>query len=824
MPDAEPTTNPAAIRAWLGILHDTSPGLIHISSTGNWNGRRFADLDQAADHAAALDATGPAGVYVRMTTLKPDTPDRGRGSAADSAALPALWADLDIAGPGHKTAKPLPPDEASARSIITEAGLPDPSVWVHSGGGLYPIWLLDQPWQLDDDDLADAEAMSAGWQQVIGAAAERLGWTADLSGKDLARVLRLPGTVNRKVPYAPTPCRIRDGAAGRYTLGELRTHLILAQAADAANAPPPARPPTSTPRPITTPSGDRAGDRPGDDYTNRTTWAEVLEPRGWKVHYVAGEESHWTRPGKTTGTSATTNYGGSDRIKVFSDNAGLPTDGTHSRYEFVVHADHGGDFTAATRALAAAGYGQPATPRRTGEQINAELLELAGPDARPPFAPGQADSSPPRTSPSKYFDTSGGRKELLAATLAADIAALGPLAEGIDDRTWSYHGGVWKPTPHIIRDRTVTLLGEQFRITHASNAAAVVKAHAPTITSDPVYEVINFTNGLYYWQPDMLQPHDPTVMTTVQLAVDYDPHASCPEFDQFLTGIVPADTINTAWELIGYLMLSGNPLHKAVMLIGTGRNGKGTLLRVIVALLGKQNVASISLHTLVDNRFATANLFGKIANIAGDIDGTYLESTATLKAITGDDLISAEHKGRDMFNFTAWAVPVFSANKIPPSADVTSGYLSRWLPIEFPTSFVGREDPELTARLTTKAELAGVAAKAVPALRRLMARGRFEDTESSRTAVRKFARHVDQVRAWLDDCTQPDSDHWEPRVDLYRFYKNWINREGGRAVKAGDFYDRLEGVGATPLKHVGTRGFTGISVTDRADPKFAGLL
>jgi putative DNA primase/helicase len=89
------------------------------------------------------------------------------------------------------------------------------------------------------------------------------------------------------------------------------------------------------------------------------------------------------------------------------------------------------------------------------------------------------------------------------------------------------------------------------------------------------------------------------------------------------------------WELIGYLTYSGNLLHKAVMLSGTGRNGKGTLLRVITALLGDDNTTSVSLHDLVNTRFSTASLFGKNANIAGDIDGGYIENTATFKAITG---------------------------------------------------------------------------------------------------------------------------------------------------------------------------------------------
>jgi putative DNA primase/helicase len=143
------------------------------------------------------------------------------------------------------------------------------------------------------------------------------------------------------------------------------------------------------------------------------------------------------------------------------------------------------------------------------------------------------------------------------------------------------------------------------------------------------------------------------------------------------------------------------------MLVGTGRNGKGTFLRVMNALLGPENITASSLNDIVSVRFTTASLFGKIANIAGDIDATYLESTATFKAITGQDQIQAEHKGRPRFDFTPWCVPVFSANKIPANADVTVGYMSRWLVIEFPNDFTGREDRRLDEKLTKPDELSG---------------------------------------------------------------------------------------------------------------------
>jgi P4 family phage/plasmid primase-like protien len=349
-------------------------------------------------------------------------------------------------------------------------------------------------------------------------------------------------------------------------------------------------------------------------------------------------------------------------------------------------------------------------------------------------AVGDGAGDEPKTA---FVDRHGG---LLVATFADAVIGLGPLAEGTDDILWSYADGVWSPDKHVVRSRASGLLGERYRRTHSTNTEDVVRTKSRRITCEPISEAINFRNGLYLWRPDALHDHTPDVLSTVQLSIDWDPDATCPGFDMFLSQVVPADMVDLVWELIGYLLYSGNPLHKAIMLMGSGRNGKGTFLRVVTALLGARNTTSVSLHDLVNTRFSTASLFGKIANIAGDIDGTYLESTATFKAITGQDQISAEHKGRDRFDFTPWAVPVFSANKIPASSDVTVGYLSRWLVVPFPNDFTGREDRTLDRRLQAKAELQGIAVKAMPALRRLMARGDFDLPESGRQARDEFTR------------------------------------------------------------------------------------
>jgi putative DNA primase/helicase len=411
-----------------------------------------------------------------------------------------------------------------------------------------------------------------------------------------------------------------------------------------------------------------------------------------------------------------------------------------------------------------------------------------------------------------------------AMTLGACVMVMGPLARGTDGRVWRYRRGVYVPDgpgEDTIRSRTVALLGDLYRPGHATIARDVVLASAPVLGSDPVEHLINVPNGMLDWRTGTLYAHTPDVLSTVQLGVRWDPAATCPWFDWWLAQVVPPDCIELVWELTGYLAYCGNPLHAAVMLVGDGRNGKGTYLRLVKAMLGEANVTAVSLTDLVSTRFATASLFGKIANVAGDIDGTYLESTAVLKAVTGGDMISAEHKGKDRFDFTPWAVPVFSANKIPASADTTVGYLSRWLVIPFPNSFAGREDRTIEDRL--RPELPGILAGGLRRLPALLARGQFGLTDSAREAKAEFERRVDSVRYWLSEYCETGDYPMVNRTELYAAYKRVTDRDGGRPLKAGEFYDRLTRIGIPAGRTNTMRGYSGVKVTDDGWPALSGL-
>jgi AAA domain len=143
-----------------------------------------------------------------------------------------------------------------------------------------------------------------------------------------------------------------------YTEDERTALMGLAKTFDEMPRPE-VRPPTSSPA---------RGTRPGDDYNRRTTWSQILEPHGWTVAFERDDMTYWRRPAKTVGVSATTNYGGSDLLYVFSSSTLFDADRSYSRFAAFTILNFDGDYSKAALALFKEGYGDdPIEPEPSTE-------------------------------------------------------------------------------------------------------------------------------------------------------------------------------------------------------------------------------------------------------------------------------------------------------------------------------------------------------------------------------------------------------------------------------------------------------------------------
>lgn len=164
-------------------------------------------------------------VYFGLGLRDEKLPGNQRGKSKDVIAIPGFWVEIDYAGGVH-AAKPeeLPPTIEAARELIN--GFPlKPSIIVLSGGGLHAYWLFSELWVFMDDKERDkAAALLRRFQKWFKATAQKHGWKVDTTS-DLARVLRVPGTFNRK-DKEPVPVEIMEFNSDlRYSPEEIAEHL-----------------------------------------------------------------------------------------------------------------------------------------------------------------------------------------------------------------------------------------------------------------------------------------------------------------------------------------------------------------------------------------------------------------------------------------------------------------------------------------------------------------------------------------------------------------------------------------------------------------------
>jgi hypothetical protein len=150
------------------------------------------------------------GIYISMG-LRTTKFDPKRGDEYDMTGLVAFFCEVDVYGPGwHKGHDNLPLTIEAAEDLI-RAAFPNhpPSMIVGSGGGIYIYWLLEDPWIFaDEEERAQAMAILDGIFFTLSAVAHAQGLHVD-NVADLARVLRVPGSVNFKIKDSPRPAVVR---------------------------------------------------------------------------------------------------------------------------------------------------------------------------------------------------------------------------------------------------------------------------------------------------------------------------------------------------------------------------------------------------------------------------------------------------------------------------------------------------------------------------------------------------------------------------------------------------------------------------------------
>jgi putative DNA primase/helicase len=246
---------------------------------------------------------------------------------------------------------------------------------------------------------------------------------------------------------------------------------------------------------------------------------------------------------------------------------------------------------------------------------------------------------------------------------------------------------------------------------------------------------------------------------------------------KFLDEIVSTpDDKQAIIEFIGYMLFKMYVYEIIMLLVGEGANGKSILFSVIKDFLGSENITSVTPQQLEKRPFASANLHGKLACIAGDIPSQPLQHTSWLKKLTGGDVVHAEHKNQDPFDFLNHAKLIFSANQVPESWDSSTAFYRRFRIIDFPNQFTPEDKnylprDQLLEKLTSEKEKSGILNIALEGLKRLRSQGQLTG-ESTITKKRlDYIKRSDPAHYFFERFIEHDVQApYFPKSYLYDFY------------------------------------------------------
>jgi putative DNA primase/helicase len=632
---------------------------------------------------------------------------------------------------------------------------------------------------------------------------------------------------------------VNGGPASVPSIDSYQRDLLHAVASLLDQAPPMAPEPARLPR-------DRDPGRlsPGDDYAARSAWDQILAPHDWKAVRRQGDITYWCRPGKEHGISASTNALGTDRLHVFTSSTAFEPGTSYSKLGALAVLDHGGDHSAAARALARAGYGDPLPE----PQRDVAALIAPGQPARPALAlvPSIDGSSALAPEPQPAMTTMERSEDGHANDL---IERFGQLIRYCPQRrAWLIWGGaVWewqgedggkvreyakRAARSMPEDDKGAISHKRRALSSGGTSGCLMQARTdPRITVDITAldaepYALNTPAGVVDLRTGRIRRPDPASMHTRMTiaAPDDEPDA---DWERFLD-----DTFGQDHELRAYvrrlagLSLIGTVLEQLMPFAhGAGANGKSTLLEALMhamrigqagyAIAVPAEMLMIRKHS--EHPAELAQLAGARLVVASELDDGQRFAEARIKQLTGRDSINARFLYGQPFTFQPSQTIWMLGNTRPQAR---TGGLAFWRRVKL-LNFanivpVERRDPALGDKLNAAAGavLAWAVAGAVDYLE-----GGVREPRTVSAATESYAADQDTVGRFVDDmCHLANSELVKTPVGTLRAqYDAWCREAGEEPVSARRLTQELsDRYGVRSIASNSKRHYVGVALL-RAD-------
>jgi len=724
----------------LAALFADVPGLVELRAldlaepdpTRRIKGREFlpaAAGDAIAAFAREHDATRH-NLYFGCATRT----DASSGRADNCLTLPVLFADLDFKGDEAR--------ETAAGNALIQAPCPATLITA-TGGGFHAFWKLAAPLDLSPPEGREAAVV---WLKRLAQALD-----ADPACAEVARVLRVPHSTNYK--YEP-PRRVG--------VLQWKPDVVADLAAFDAWLPPLAEPVPLVSRPHAGAPADTS-----DLEQRARAYVAAMDPAVEGQH---GDHQTYRVACVLVNDFALDNAAALSLLQEFNARCTPPW----SERELVAKLAHARRYS-----------NRPVGTKRDAPALPAETPDGAGPT----FALtdlGNAEFFAAHVGERVRFDHRRRRwlvwnaptwrpdadatvHRLAAAAVRRRYTEAGRL----EDAAVKKHAATWAIKSES-RDRLAALL-------------TLAQTLEPVADAGDAWDVdpwlLACPNGVIDLRTGDLRAGRPDDRLTFRAGVAFDAAARAPRFERFVAEIVDGDTERVTWlhKAIGYALTGLTAEQVWFLLYGTGANGKGTFTRILSHVLGdyafnlpfstfeaRPGGIPNDLAALAGRRFVTASETN---------DGTRLNE-ARIKALTGEDTLTARFLHGEFFSFVPVAKLWLSVNHKPVVKDQSHGFWRRVRLIPFERTFV--IDKSLDAAL--RAEAAGVLAWAVRGCLRWQAEGLGDVPAAVREAVADYQAESDPLAEFLSEHTTRIDSATARASALFDRYVHWADRNG---VKSG---------------------------------------
>lgn len=359
----------------------------------------------------------------------------------------------------------------------------------------------------------------------------------------------------------------------------------------------------------------------------------------------------------------------------------------------------------------------------------------------------------------------------------------------VNGQLYVYEDGYYQQDEKIIERKMIELY-PSIKQNQRSEVLGYIRIRTHKSSDDiKVYPyIINLKNTRLDIRTGKCIEFSPDAIEFDRIPVTYDPSAYCADLDKMLNRVFMGDreVINLFEEMVGYVLMKNARYQKGFILIGSGSNGKSTLLDLLEEFLGPRNYSSLPLEKVTD-RFNMAELENKLANIGDDIDNVTIKDTGTLKKMISGESITVERKGERPFKLRSYATHIYSANAIPRSFDKSDGFYRRWLLVPFNAKFSSDDpdyDPLILEKITTDTALSYLLNIAIRGAGRLIKRGRFTEPKVVKDALEHYKTDNSTVLSWIEDKGLDIDYFLDNSTDkCYGDFTDWCKTSG---IKTGN--------------------------------------